>query len=54
MYKKYDGLPSPSELREMIDDVVFLECLREAGVDNWEGYDEACRLYRERDLNQDA
>lgn len=25
----------------------FLECLRDAGVDNWQGYDYARELYRE-------
>jgi len=41
------------QIKQLLDDSIFLECLREAGVDNWEGYDEACRLYRERDLDSD-
>jgi hypothetical protein len=32
-------------LKELEDDQLFLECLRQTGVDNWEGYDEANRLY---------
>ena len=32
-------------LRELEDQAVFLGCLEESGVDNWEGYCEAHRLY---------
>jgi hypothetical protein len=32
----------------LLDEVNFLACLREAGVDNWEGYSYACELYQER------
>jgi hypothetical protein len=33
-------------LKELEDYQMFLQCLEETGVDNWEGYDEANRLYR--------
>jgi hypothetical protein len=42
-----------SEYTDLQQDSIFLECLRMSGVDNWEWYDEACRLYRERDLDND-
>ncbi len=42
-----------AQLKEMLEDQIFLQCLREAGVDNWEGYDFACTLYRERDMDND-
>ena len=29
------------ELAQLIEDSYRLSCLEEAGVDNWEGYDEA-------------
>lgn len=25
----------------------FLECLEAAGVDNWDGYDDACEMFKE-------
>ena len=28
--------------------LLWLDCLEEAGVDNWEGMDYACDLFRER------
>jgi hypothetical protein len=34
-------------LEELKEDSLFLECLRMAGVDNWEGYSYAHSLYRE-------
>lgn len=34
-------------LSELQDDSEFLEALRMAGVDNWEWYDEAIRIYKE-------
>lgn len=32
---------------KFLDDSKMLEALQEAGVDNWEGYDEAMRIYNE-------
>ncbi len=37
------------EYEELNDDADFLNCLRMRGVDNWQGYEEACRTYREDD-----
>jgi hypothetical protein len=34
-------------LEELKEDSLFLECLRMAGVDNWEGYSYAHGIYRE-------
>lgn len=36
---------------QMLHDSVFLECLRSVGVDNWEGYDDACALFAQEDLD---
>lgn len=36
-----------AEYKELVDDSLFLGCLRAAGVDNWEGYEQACEVYRE-------
>ena len=36
--KKYD---------QMVKDIDFLECLRAAGVDNWQGYDDVVTMWRE-------
>lgn len=33
------------EYDELFDDALFLSALREAGVDSWEGYDEAVNIY---------
>ena len=30
-----------AKVDDMKEDVMFLQCLRQAGVDNWEGYDQA-------------
>lgn len=38
---------------QLIHDHVFLECLRAAGVDNWEGFDDACAAFAQQDLDQD-
>lgn len=35
------------EYEELLDDSVFLECLRRAGVDNWDGWDYALEIYDE-------
>ena len=37
---------SHEEYEELIDDAEFLQALRMAGVDNWEGYDYAIDIYR--------
>lgn len=34
-----------SDYEELLADSIFLEYLRNWGVDNWEGYGEACREY---------
>lgn len=36
-----------SEYDELVADSIFLNALRNAGVDNWEWYDEAVREYQE-------
>lgn len=36
---------SKKEYDQLIDDSKFLECLRGAGVDNWDGYDFALEVY---------
>lgn len=33
------------EYLELCDDSIFLNCLRNAGVDNWDGYDYAIDEY---------
>ena len=30
---------------ELFDDSNFLNCLRNAGIDNWDGYDEVCEEF---------
>ena len=35
------------EYEEMYDDGLFLTCLRNSGVDNWEGYSEAVEEYQQ-------
>ena len=37
---------SVEEYEELIDDAEFLRALRMAGVDNWDGYDEAINIYQ--------
>lgn len=32
---------------QLIEDARWLACLEEAGVDNWQGFDEARAIYRE-------
>lgn len=39
------------ELEELQADSLFLECLQQAGVDNWDGYDYAVELFKERTGN---
>lgn len=36
-----------SELRDLIKDSEFLDCLLNEGVDNWQGYEEACHSFNE-------
>ena len=36
---------------EILDDVRFLNALRAAGVDNWDGYDYALEIYNEEENN---
>lgn len=38
---------SKEDYEEMLNEIVWLRCLDEAGVDNWEGYSYASDLYRE-------
>jgi hypothetical protein len=33
------------EYEELLDDAFFLNCLRNNGVDNWDGWDFACEDY---------
>lgn len=35
-----------AELEHNSESAHFLNCLRAAGVDNWDGYDYACEIYR--------
>lgn len=35
------------ELRSLIENVEFLNCLENEGVDNWHGYEEACHSFNE-------
>lgn len=34
-----------AEYDQLIEDATLLSCLRNAGVDNWEGWDDACEAY---------
>ena len=36
---------SESELRSLIEDAVFLKCLIDEGVNNWDWYKDACNSY---------
>ena len=35
------------EYNDLLDDAEFLRALRMAGVDNWDGYDDAIEQYQE-------
>lgn len=35
------------EYNRLIENELFLSCLEGVGVDNWEGYDDACTFFRE-------
>ena len=37
---------SEEEYNDLLDDAEFLSALRMAGVDNWDGYDEAIDIYQ--------
>ena len=37
---------SIEEYNDLLDDAEFLNALRMAGVDNWDGYDEAINIYQ--------
>jgi len=41
------------EYSELCDDSLFLNCLRGAGVDNWDGYDFAVEAYQEANPEKD-
>lgn len=41
------------ELRNLIEDSQFLGCLLNNGVDNWQGYEEACESFNEIKENRD-
>ncbi len=36
-----------NEYNSLVEDSVFLYALEQAGVDNWEGYQEAARIFYE-------
>lgn len=38
---------SKKEYEELLDDSLFLNCLRNNGVDNWDWYDEAVEEYQQ-------
>ena len=38
---------SKEEYEELLKDSQFLDCLRGAGVDNWDGYDHAMEMMKE-------
>ena len=39
---------SQEEYDQLIDDSLLLNCLRNAGVDNWDGWDFAIEAYQEQ------
>jgi len=38
---------SKREYEQLLKDQLWLQCLEEAGVDNWQGFDEARNIWRE-------
>lgn len=36
-----------SQYEQLLKDQLWLQCLEEAGVDNWQGYDIAREIFRE-------
>ena len=43
---------SKKEYESLLDDSLFLNCLRRAGVDNWQGIEEAIRILNENEENE--
>lgn len=41
------------EYNQLLKDSDFLNCLRNAGVDNWNGYDYACEEYNNMNPEED-
>lgn len=41
-----------SEYDQLLEDSNFLECLRGAGVDNWDGYSVTWEMMREYDVHE--
>ena len=39
---------SQEEYDQLVDDALLLNCLRNAGVDNWDGWDFAIEAYHEQ------
>ena len=44
---------SVEEYNDLLDDAEFLRALRMAGVDNWDGYDDAIDIYQSARGEQD-
>lgn len=42
------------QIEEYDEDIQFLDCLRACGVDNWEGYDEARKMMRDNDCDDET
>lgn len=40
-------MEAKKEILNLLDDYSLLQCLRAAGVDNWEGWDDAIDMYNE-------
>ena len=38
---------SKKEYEELLEDQLLLQCLQGAGVDNWQGYDDAIHMMKE-------
>lgn len=49
MKSEHTVIVKQSVYKKLLDDSIFLGCLREAGVDNWSGYEEAISLYHSLD-----
>lgn len=49
-----DTVVNAEELAELRRDAVLLNCLRNAGVDNWEGWDYALEAYQAIEEGEDA
>ena len=44
---------SEDEYKRLLQDSRFLDCLENAGVDNWDWYEEAWKAYEERYPEED-